>query len=239
MNPKQKRQYWRNKKRNTAQKVRANNKHVGSACFIASNQGFVKAKRLPAHFKPIINKAKAFVFSQSLTWDDGGITRKMNPNCLNKMFEILVTILTTCDLKSGKIGHVSNEGIDTKSHDDLMIEHALRWGYAVSSSTWYRYIHLLKKAGVFCCKEARIHMSKDTVRSFAAYKWLSLTFLGQLGVKMDDIKSSIEKAYQKALDTGKSFVWRTVKTLKSQLTKPEVFKSDLFDIDFDSPPPLH
>lgn len=232
---KAKRRNLRDKKRQAASQVKSHKKNVGSSAYIASLDGFTKKNKLPAHFNELINNVRRFVFTRKLEVDSGGITQAMSSKVQAKLFEVLVTMLTTCDLVSGQIGKAKNIGMDTTSHDALMLQHAKRFGHAIPSSTWYRYIEILKSSGVLVVQEAKVASTEDnTVRSVAAYKWLSAKFLLAIGAYSDNIKAGIKAAYKKAIDKGLCFIWRK---FKKQLPSKHRFTEELFP-EY-TPPPIH
>ncbi|MGL5469668.1 MAG: hypothetical protein ACRDCT_16025, partial [Shewanella sp.] len=159
-----------------------------------------------------------------------------------KLFEIVVTMITTCDLMSGQVGKAKNIGMDTTSHDALMLAHAKRWGEAIPSSTWYRYIDMLKQAGVFTVQEVKVAIEDNatgeekTIRSVASYKWLSSQFLQAIGAYTDTIRAQIKQAYQKAINNGLSFTWRV---FKRQLPVKQRFTADMFFSQSTNPPQTH
>ncbi|MGL4667210.1 MAG: hypothetical protein ACRCWR_04705, partial [Saezia sp.] len=170
-----KQQKLRSAKQAAAAHVKTHNTAVGANACKASLEGFKALKsRLPRYFSDVINNARKLIYSRKFEIDEGGISRQMSELTKRKLFEIIVTLITSCDFMSGQIGKAKNIGMDTTSHDALMLAHAKRWGYAMPSSTWYRYIGMLKQAGVFVVEEVKIAgEAEKTIRSVAAYKWLS------------------------------------------------------------------
>lgn len=232
-----KRQKLRTAKREAAYKVNTLGCAVGSNAYKSSLKGFKAPKaKLPRYFNEIINNARKFVYSSRFQIDNGGISRSLSDQSKRKLFEIIVTLLTTCDLVSGQVGKAKNIGMDTTSHDALMLAHAKRWGDAMPSSTWYRYIDILKQTGVFLIQEVKIAGEEKTIRSVAAYKWLSAQFLQSIGVYTDSIRAQIRQAYQRALDKGLSFNWRV---FKKQLPVKQRITPDLFISPSVNPPVTH
>jgi hypothetical protein len=225
----------RAKRREKALSASKNKVAVGASAYPATSAGF-KTKKLPTHFNVIINELRKQVYSGKFDDRSTGLCRQMSNTSRKKLFEILVTIVTRTDFISGQIGIPKKNGFHTISHDDLMLQHAARWGYSISSSTWYRYIDLIKKHDVFRVVEAKSHVSRGKVKSYAAYKWLKLSFLKTIGVFSDDIKAGIEKAYQKTLASGKSFKWLLVHT--KQVRKHHEPACFDLEFDFDAPPPI-
>lgn len=238
------RQKLRSAKRAAALHVKKHKTAVGSNAYKATLEGFkAKGGRLPRYFNQVINNARQLIFRRKLEVDEGGISRHMSERTKRKLFEVVVTLITTCDLMSGQIGKAKNIGMDTTSHDALMLEHAKRWGEPIPSSTWYRYIDMLKQAGVFAVQEVKVAIDKDdtaaeqkTIRSVAAYKWLTAQFLQAIGVYSDEIRAQIKLAYQKALDKGLSFTWRV---FKRQLPVKLRFTADMFFSQSTNPPQTH
>ncbi|AZQ13313.1 hypothetical protein [Shewanella khirikhana] len=231
-----KRQRLRDQKRAAALAVRRNSAAVGANAFKASLEGFkLKKGKLPRYFNELINNARRLVYTRALEIDDGGVSRTISDRTKRKLFEITVTLLTTCDLVSGQVGKAKNIGFDPTSHDALMLAHAKRWGEAIPSSTWYRYIDVLKRAGVYNVQEVKKADEAGTVRSRAAYKWLSNQFLLAIGVYSDHIRSQIAASYQRAIANGLSFKWRV---FKRQLPLNKRVTSDLFFDPVSDPPPL-
>lgn len=238
-----KRQKLRSAKRAAALHVKNHKTAVGANAFKASLDGFkVKNARLPRYFNEVINNARQLIYRGQLEIDEGGISRKMSERTKRKLFEIVVTMITTCDLMSGQVGKAKNIGMDTTSHDALMLAHAKRWGIAVPSSTWYRYIDMLKQAGVFTVQEVKVAIEDNatseekTIRSVAAYKWLSARFLQAIGAYTDTIRAQIKQAYQKAINNGLSFTWRV---FKRQLPVKQRFTADMFFSQSTNPPQTH
>ncbi|EHC03886.1 hypothetical protein Sbal625DRAFT_4434, partial [Shewanella baltica OS625] len=89
-----------------------NNKHdVGSNAYKASLDGFkLKGSRLPRYFNVVINNARRLIYSRKLDVDNGGVSRTMSERTKRKLFEISVTLITTCDLMSGQVGKAKNIG---------------------------------------------------------------------------------------------------------------------------------
>ncbi len=204
-----KRKMLREKRRAAAGFVSQMKKAVGTSDYRASNKGFIKQHKLPAHFKPLINGMRQYVYSQYQYIDKNGVTHSLTRRGKRKLFEILIVLITSCDFMSGQIGKPLAAHMDTTKHDAFMLEHAKRFGYSISSSTWYRYIYMLKSMNIFNGREIKLHgVDGLTIRSEASYKWLSTEFLRAVGVYRDTIWASIKVAYQKALDNGRSFVWR-------------------------------
>lgn len=233
----QKRQRLRNEKRAAALHVKINKHDVGSNAYKASLDGFkLKGSRLPRYFNVVINNARRLIYSRKLDVDNGGVSRTMSERTKRKLFEISVTLITTCDLMSGQVGKAKNIGFDPTSHDALMLAHAKRWGEAIPSSTWYRFIDMLKLAGVYLVQEVKKADEEGTIRSRAAYKWLSPQFLQSIGVYSDDIRAQIKFSYQKALDNGLSFTWRC---FKRQLPLRQRFTADMFFSSNVNPPSTH
>jgi hypothetical protein len=233
----EKRQKLRSLKRAAASHVKTNQTAVGSNAYKESLEGFKsKNSRLPRYFNEVINNARRLIYSRKLDVDNGGVSRNMSERTKRRLFEIVVTMLTTCDLMSGQVGKAKNIGFDPTSHDALMLAHAKRWGEAIPSSTWYRYIDMLKLAGVFLVQEVKKADEEGTVRSSAAYKWLSPQFLQWIGVYSDHIRAQIKLSYLKALDNGLSFTWRV---FKRQLPLKQRFTADLFFTPSFIPPSTH
>ncbi|MEI8616448.1 hypothetical protein P4S54_23395 [Shewanella sp. PP-He15 brown] len=233
-----KRQKLRSAKREAALHVKTHKTAVGANACKASLEGFKALKsRLPRYFNEVINNARKLIYSRKFEIDEGGISRQMSELTKRKLFEIIVTLITSCDFMSGQIGKAKNIGMDTTSHDALMLAHAKRWGYAMPSSTWYRYIGMLKQAGVFVVEEVKIAgESEKTIRSVAAYKWLSTQFLQAIGAYTDIIRAQIKQAYQKAINNGLSFTWRV---FKRQLPVKQRFTADMFFSQSTNPPQTH
>lgn len=239
-----KRQKLRSAKRAAALHVKNHKTAVGANAFKASLDGFkVKNARLPRYFNEVINNARQLIYRGQLEINEGGISRKMSERTKRKLFEIVVTMITTCDLMSGQVGKAKNIGMDTTSHDALMLAHAKRWGEAIPSSTWYRYIDMLKLAGVFVVQEVKIAShtenageTEKTIRSVASYKWLSSQFLQAIGAYTDTIRAQIKQAYQKAINNGLSFTWRV---FKRQLPVKQRFTADMFFSQSTNPPQTH
>lgn len=233
-----KRQKLRSAKREAALHVKTHKTAVGANACKASLEGFKALKsRLPRYFNEVINNARKLIYSRKFEIDEGGISRQMSELTKRKLFEIIVTLITSCDFMSGQIGKAKNIGMDTTSHDALMLAHAKRWGYAMPSSTWYRYIDMLKQAGVFVVEEVKIAgESEKTIRSVAAYKWLSTQFLQAIGAYTDTIRAQIKQAYQKAVNNGLSFTWRV---FKRQLPVKQRFTADMFFTQSTTPPQTH
>ena len=233
-----KRQKLRSAKREAALHVKTHKTAVGANAYKASLEGFKALKsRLPRYFSEVINNARKLIYSRKFEIDEGGISRQMSELTKRKLFEIIVTLITSCDFMSGQIGKAKNIGMDTTSHDALMLAHAKRWGYAMPSSTWYRYIGMLKQAGVFVVEEVKIAgETEKTIRSVAAYKWLSTQFLQAIGAYTDTIRAQIKQAYQKAVNNGLSFTWRV---FKRQLPVKQRFTADMFFSQSTNPPQTH
>lgn len=99
--------------------------------------------------------------------------------------------------------------MDTTSHDAFMLEYARRFGETLSSTTWYRYIGMLKAMDILSCEDIKVYGDDGvTVRSVASYKWLSKAFLRSIDVFTDNIMASIKESYQKAINKGLSFTYR-------------------------------
>ena len=233
-----KQQKLRSAKQAAALHVKTHKTAVGANAYKASLEGFKALKsRLPRYFDEVINNARKLIYSRKFEIDEGGISRQMSEPTKRKLFEITVTLMTSCDFMSGQIGKAKNNGMDTTSHDALMLAHTKRWGYEMPSSTWYRYIDMLKKAGVFVVEEVKIAgVSEKTIRSVAAYKWLSTQFLQAIGAYTDTIRAQIKQAYQKAVNNGLSFTWRV---FKRQLPVKQRFTADMFFSQSTTPPQTH
>lgn len=203
-----KRRHLREKRRQAAEKVRSTSKAVGTAHYKASDKGFIKQHELPTHFKPLINGIRRWAYTQHQYIDTDGIVRSLSQRGHRKLFEVLIVLITSCDFMSGQVGKPTEIDMDTTKHDSFMLEHARRFGYSMSSTTWYRYINILKSMQIFSGREIKVWGKDGTVRSRGSYKWLSKDFLRRIGVFKDDIMKSIKLAYQTALDKGYSFVWR-------------------------------
>lgn len=205
------RRILREKRQKAANFAKEHKKDVGAAAYRATVSGFTKRNKLPHHFGELFNNARIFVYSQKEYVDQKGVTRTLSTRGQRKLFEILIVFLSSCDFLSGQVGLPKIKHMDTISHDAFMLQHAKRFGYAMSSSTWYRYVDILKSLGAFSSEP--IHHFFDTegvkkVRSESSYKWLSKKFLVRLGVFKDHIRASIKLAYTKARDKGLSFVWK-------------------------------
>ena len=204
-----KRRHLREKRRKAAHFAKFNKKAVGTADYIASAKGFLKQNRLPAHFKVLINNAKQWVFSLRSYTDSDDRLRSLSMRGRRKLFQVLLVLLTNCDFMSGQIGKIKIEHMDTTSHDAFMLEYAKRFAESISSSTWYRYIDMLKVMDIFSGREIKLHGDDGVVvRSEASYKWLSKSFLQSIGAFTDTIMASIKESYQKAIKKGLSFIWR-------------------------------
>lgn len=195
-------------RRQKADKARRNKTDVGSADFIASLEGFTKKNKLPCHFRELISSTRFLVYRLKSYVDKEGVTHAFHRGGQDALLRLLIVLLTHCDLVSGQVGIPKKRCMDTISHDALMDIYAVRFGKSISSSKWYRYIAILKGLGVFSGEEVKVY-GKDgvTVRSRASYKMLSKRFLRDIGAFKNEIRASIEQAYQKALDRGLSFVW--------------------------------
>lgn len=126
--------------------------------------------------------------------------------------------------------------MDTTSHDMFMLKHAQRFGYAISSSTWYRYVDILKALNVFSGTSIKIFDDESkSVRSEASYKYLSKKFLNTIGVLRDGIRQSIDFVYNKSLEKGFRYAWRTINEVIRVSKEPtaetnhELFNRHLFD----------
>ena len=204
-----KRRELREKRRYAANLVKSTKKAVGSADYIASDEGFTKKNRLPPHFKILINNSKKLVFSTRSHTDKRGRLRSLSLRGRRKLFNVLLVLLTNCDFMSGQVGKPKLDHMDTTGHDALMLQYARRFGDSISSSTWYRYIAILENMEIFTSKEIKLYAEDGvTVRSEPSYKWLSKGFLRTIGVFADNILGSIKASYQKAIKNGLSFVWR-------------------------------
>ncbi|MGE4262166.1 hypothetical protein [Shewanella sp.] len=204
------------------------NSPIGPQSYEASLDGFKgrNKKRLPRHFDQLFSNLRRLVYSRKIVVDDGCVSQTPPGKVLRNTFEILVTLLTICDLKSGQIGKPQVGGMDTTSHERLMELHAIRFGRALTSSTWYRYIDALKRAGIYSVKEVRVEGDvPGTMRSRAAYKWLSQSFLHAIGTAQDNIRASIDLAYRKAVAAGREFHYRVVlrKRENGNQTLPDLF----------------
>ena len=201
------RRHLREKRRNAANQVKLNK--VDISAYKATLDGFAKKNKLPNHFNEIFNEARKFAYTKKEYVDNKGVTRSLSSRGQRKLLEVLVVLLTNCDFLSGQVGLAKKQHMDTISHDAFMLQHAKRFGYAISSSSWYRYIEILKTMKIFSGEAIRL-FSKDykTVRSESSYKWLSKAFLMRLGVFKDHIRASIKLAYQKATSKGLCFIWK-------------------------------
>ena len=205
----EKRRHLREKRREAAFLVTKIKKAVGTADYKATDKGFIKQHKLPAHFKPLINGLRQWVYTQYQYIDKKGVVRSLSARGKRKLFEVLIVLITSCDFISGQVGKPMKKDMDTIRHDAFMLEHARRFGYAISSSTWYRYIDMLKSMDIFSGREIKLHGDDGvTVRSEASYKWLSKRFLRDIGVYKDTIMASIKEAYQRSIDKGLCFIWR-------------------------------
>jgi hypothetical protein len=225
-----KRQTLRVKKREAAQAT----KPVANSSYKTNLSGFSRGQKLPKHFDELINNLRRVVYSPGFAQSEG-ITYSRAKSVSKNLFEILVTMLTHSDLISGQIGKPKGNGMDTTSHDALMLIHAKRYGRAIASSTWYRCIEILTRAGILDGKEVKVY-GRDgvTVRSKASYKWFSQRFLASIGTFKDHIKASIKLAYNKALASGLCFTWMQYYPFR----KPRNNSAPLFS-GLESPPPLH
>lgn len=227
----------REKRRAAANFVAEHNKAVGSAAYIASDIGFTKKNRLPAHFNLLINNVRKFVFIKKSYCDRQGILHALSNRGHKRIFEILLVLLTNCDLLSGQIGKAKSEHMDTTSHDALMLQYARRFGYTISSSSWYRYISVINAMGIFVSKEIKRYGEDGvTVRSEASYKWLSKSFLRAIGAFDDNLLASIKASYQKALKKGLSFVWREVNAPMVRLNTHDLFNHSYSSCSYSAPP---
>ena len=224
------RKHVREKRRKAANFVKDHKKDVGTQAYRATYEGFTKKTKLPHHFSELFNEARRFVYSQKEYTDQKGVVRSITSRGHRKLLEVLIVLLSSCDLMSGQVGLAKSLHMDTTSHDAFMLQHAKRFGYAISSSSWYRYIDILKSMEIFRGEEIRIFNEEDkTVRSDASYKYLSEGFLARIGAFKDHIRVSIKLAYQKALDKGLSFAWK----IKNEPVSTSTRNFDLFT----SPPP--
>jgi len=200
----------RQKKREAAKAHKA--KAIGDRALIYKKaNGASTVKKLPKHFHVLLQETKKFAFRQFTYIDKNNVSRTISKRGRRKLHEILTVLVTTCDLKSGKIGVAKKEHMDTTSHDMFMLKHAERFGYAISSSTWYRYIDILKALNVFSGTSIKIFDDETkSVRSEASYKYLSNKFLVTIGVLRDGIRQSIDFVYNKAIEKGFRYVWRTI-----------------------------
>ena len=197
-----------------------------------------KGKSLPRHFISLINTMRMIVLSNHLVVDTGSITVKTCDKVLRTRFQMLVVLLAATDLVSGQIGYVKHKGMDTTSHDDLMLAYVKRWGNVISDSTWYAHIRYFKEIGIYRV-EPVIHANKQTktVRSAPAYKYLSLGFLRKLGIFKPEIHQSIKAAYDKAIAKGFNFAWRVFNGFKSTvvISQNPSPNHDLFFDQYDHP----
>ncbi|MBL4799580.1 MAG: hypothetical protein JKY50_19425 [Oleispira sp.] len=195
-------------RRQKADKARRNKTDVGSSDFIASLEGFTKKNKLPSHFRELISSTRFLVYRIKSYVDEKGVARALHRGGQNALLQMLIVLLTHCDLMSGQVGIPKKRSMDTISHEALMDIYAVRFGKSICSSTWYRYIAILKGLGVFSGEEVKVSGKEGvTVRSRPSYKMLSKRFLHGIGAFKNEIRASIEQAYQKALDKGLSFVW--------------------------------
>ncbi|WP_394230767.1 hypothetical protein [Shewanella colwelliana] len=219
-----KRRELREKRRNAAYFVKVNKKAVGTADYIASDKGFIKKNRLPPHFKSLINNCKRFVFSKRCHTDKQGKYRSISLRGRRRLFNVLLVLLTNCDFLSGQVGKPKIGHMDTTSHDAMMLQYARRFGDAISSSTWYRYIGMLDAMDIYFSKEIKLYGEDGvTVRSEASYKWLSKSFLQGIGAFTDEVMASIKASYQKAVNKGLSFVWREHNSPVNYRPTPDLF----------------
>ena len=197
-----------------------------------------KGKSLPRHVIFLINALRIIIYTHRLAPDNGHITVKTCEKVLRTRFEILVLLLTTTDLVSGQIGYVKNKGMDTTSHDDLMLAYVKRYGKPITESTYYSHIRYFKEIGIYHV-EPVYHSNKQTktVRSAPAYKYLSLDFLRRLGTFKPEIRQSIKAAYDKAIAKGFNFAWRVFKGFSNtDVISPAPYSdNDLFHDQYESP----
>lgn len=133
-----------------------------------------------------------------------------------RMCRILVLMLFHCDVLTGRIGIAKPGGYDPITHDSLRLEYARRYGEAIEPSTWYRYIGMLRDAGLLGGEEIKIAGDKDgTVRSKASYKWFTEQFLTMIGAKTDEIRAQAKKTKDKAMAKGLKFDWAVLTRRKS------------------------
>lgn len=215
----QKRAEKRQKKRDAAEIHKT--KAIGDRALIYKKvNGKNSVKKLPKHFHVLLQEVKKFAFSQFNYIDKNKVNRSISKRGRQKLHEILTVLLTSCDLKSGKVGVAKKEHMDTTSHDMFMLKHAQRFGYAISSSTWYRYIDILKSLNVFRGTSIKIFDDESkSVRSEASYKYLSSKFLSSIGVLRDGIKESIDFVYKKSINQGFRYVWRRINEVISPVTQ--------------------
>lgn len=220
----------RQKKREAARAHKA--KAIGDRALIyKKSNGTSTAKKLPKHFHVLLQETKQFAFRQFTYIDKNKVSRTISKRGRKKLHEILTVLVTSCDLKSGKIGVAKKEHLDTTSHDTFMLKHAERFGYAMSSSTWYRYIDILKALNVFSGTSIKIFDDETkSVRSEASYKYLSNQFLKTIGVLRDGIRQSIDFVYNKAIEKGLRYVWRTInEVIRTSEVSPTETNFELFN----------
>lgn len=227
-----KRAKLRIKRREKALDARTNNTIIGSSSYVPSKAGF-KGKRLPKHFPVLINRLKALVYSGEFDPITSGAKREWSVKCRTKLLEILIVIITRTDLVSRQVGVPDFDGFNAIKHDDLLLAHAVRFGYSMSSTTWFRYINVIKSHNILQVIEAKSHVCRGKVKSYAGYKWLSDSFLKKLGADQDDIKISIERANNKTVKSGRSFKWKLVHTKQIRKHHDQVN----YELDLDAPPP--
>ncbi|MEY8213051.1 MAG: hypothetical protein RPR97_01070 [Colwellia sp.] len=205
------RKHLREKRRKDANFVKQHDNAVGTEAHIASLDGFCKKSKLPHHFGELFNEARRFAFTQKEYIDSEGVVRSISKKGQRKLLEVLIVFIASCDFVSGQIGKPKSKYMDTTSHDAFMLQHAKRFGYAISSSSWYRYVEMLKCMNVFRGEAIRTfneNEGKTITRSEPSYKWLSKSFLTKIGAFQDHIRASVELAYNKAKKNGLSFVWK-------------------------------
>jgi len=226
------RKYHRESKRKNAALVKSKGKAVGVSGHKSSLDGFSKKSSLPPHHKELFNEAGRFANNVHEYIDKDGVVRRLSKKGRGKLKEVLIVLLSACDYVSNQIGVPKHKYFDTISHDAFMLRHAKRFGYAISSSSWYRYIAILKAMNIFRGESIwsfnNTSENKNT-RSEPSYKWFSKDFLTKIGAYKDHIKVSVNLAYSKAKKNGLSFIW---KVKNAAMYKENTTAS----FDFSSPP---
>ena len=222
----------RDKRRIGANLVKSKGKAVGVAGHKSSLDGFSKKSSLPAHHRELFDEAGRFANNIKEYIDKDGVVRRLSNKGRGKLKEVLIVLLSACDYVSNQIGVPKHEYFDTISHDAFMLRHAKRFGYSISSSSWYRYIAILKVMNIFRGESIwsfNNTSENKTTRSEPSYKWFSKDFLTKIGAFKDHIKESVNLAYNKAKKNGLSFIW---KVKNAAMYK----KNTTASFDFSSPP---
>lgn len=178
--------------------------------------------KLPPEFGPILKACEEFIDNPRRfpALHALGGTAINNRQCRVLIARVLAVILPRTDLIGGRIGETTKANFNPISYDYLQEDFVLRWGKAISPSSFDKAIKYLRVAGYITIEQIKVGVDEASgiVRSGAAYKQFTEAFFSDLKVvRYENIALMILATRARYENLGYSFKWAHFRTIAKKV----------------------